>query len=362
MVHYLSDVFEFYIVTKDRDAGDHEPYPSITVGVWQKVGKANVLYASDSTWNLSGLRSIIINTNYDLVYLNSLFAHISIVYLLLRRLKLIPNKPVILAPRGETDPGAIALKSVKKRIYLGFTKLIGFYHRILWHASSALEEDAIVRIFDKALIHIAPNLSLPPKVNEYAGLREKSRGSVKLLYLSRITPKKNLVFALKCLSKIEYPITFDIYGPISDEDYWQMCQSIIGQLPAHISIKYCGSVANQSVVDTMAKYHALYLPTQGENFGHVFIEAFVAGCLVVTSDQTPWRNLQNTGIGWDIPLEDTKGFEKALRQLVEMDDDEFQSCSRAAQAFAERYLQDSTVLEMNRQLFLKVALANVGET
>ena len=48
MVAHLSSYFDFYVVTKDRDATDTESYPGVTPNRWYRVGNARVLYCSRS--------------------------------------------------------------------------------------------------------------------------------------------------------------------------------------------------------------------------------------------------------------------------------------------------------------------------
>ena len=51
----------------------------------------------------------------DLVYLNSVFSPLfTMLPLLSQRLRLIPCRPILLAPRGELAPGALAIKPLKK--------------------------------------------------------------------------------------------------------------------------------------------------------------------------------------------------------------------------------------------------------
>jgi glycosyltransferase involved in cell wall biosynthesis len=44
----------------------------------------------------------------------------------------------------------------------------------------------------------------------------------------------------------------------------------------------------------MFEYDFFVLPTIGENFGYVFLEALAAGCPLITSDRTPWTTLRKT--------------------------------------------------------------------
>jgi glycosyltransferase involved in cell wall biosynthesis len=46
----------------------------------------------------------------------------------------------------------------------------------------------------------------------------------------------------------------------------------------------------------------MVLPTYNENFGYVILEALLAGCPVILSDQPPWRDLEARQVGWTIPL------------------------------------------------------------
>ena len=140
MVEWLGDEIGFRIVTSDRDLGDAEPYRGIRLGVWQAVGKSQVLYLAPEELTLLRMRSIIRATPHDAMYLNSFFAPtFTIGPLLLRRLGAIPKRPVIIAPRGEFLPSALRLKRYKKRPYLAVVRPAGLYAGVTWHASSEAE-------------------------------------------------------------------------------------------------------------------------------------------------------------------------------------------------------------------------------
>ena len=162
VVDRLGDEFQFKIITADRDFGDEKPYPKIDVNGWNRIGKADVFYMSPTRRSLKDSRKLLCSTEYDILYLNSFFSpHFTIKPLLLRRLRLISDRPIIIAPRGEFSPGALGLKSLKKRVYLLVAKPFGLYRGVVWQASSEHEEDDIRRWFGSdARLIIAPNL--PP--------------------------------------------------------------------------------------------------------------------------------------------------------------------------------------------------------
>ena len=72
-----------------------------------------------------------------------------------------------------------------------------------------------------------------------------------------------------------------------------------------------------------SSYDVFLFPTFGENYGHVIAEALMAGCVVITSDQTPWGELNLFDSGWDIPLKDKEIFTEKLEELYKMNTNNF---------------------------------------
>ncbi len=355
MVDRVGDEFQFKIITADRDSDDTKPYPKIRIDDWNRVSKADVFYMSPQMRSLMGFKKIICSTECDAIYLNSFFSpHFTIKPLLLRRLRLIPAKPLILAPRGEFSPGALGLKSLKKRVYLWAVKAFGLYRGVVWQASSEHEEADIRRWFGKDVqVEVAPNI--PPAVHSADELppeKVKRKGCLKIIFLSRISRKKNLDGALKMLKGLNGEVQFNIYGPMEDKSYWAECQKIIGDLPGNIEVKYCGSVEHEKVGAVMREHDIFLFPTLGENFGHVILEALCAGCPILISDQTPWRALEEKGVGWDLPLSKPEMFREVLQRCVDMNNEEYVKWSERAREYGLGVTKDDGVVEQNRELFL----------
>jgi glycosyltransferase involved in cell wall biosynthesis len=87
------------------------------------------------------------------------------------------------------------------------------------------------------------------------------------------------------------------------------------------------------------------LPTLGENFGHVFVEALAAGCPLIISDRTPWLNLKQKEIGWDIPLEEPGSWRDIINLCISLDDKTYSNLSSNARNFAVHWLKTSKVEE-----------------
>lgn len=362
IVDRLHDEFDFRIVTRDRDVGDTSPYPNIKIATWQKVGNAHVYYLpEDDLTSFTRLRQHINELEYDVVYLNSYFDTTTILYLLLRRFKLVPNAPVILAPRGELSEGARSLKSHKKMFYIWFAKMLRLHFRVLWHASSAQEKVEIEAIHPNADVHVALDLSsanLRQANDQQHRENQKEPGKATIVFLSRITPKKQLHVALEMLRHVKGQMQFDIYGPIRDAAYWNRCQTIMETLPDNVSASYQGEIPHEHVVQTLSSYHLFFMPTLSENYGQVILEALVAGCPVLISDTTPWRDLETKHVGWDVDLNDQRGFINVLNNVVAMDDATFKEWSKHARHFGQNKLIDEKVVNANRRLFWSVSKAD----
>lgn len=319
MVEHLSE-FQFLIMTGDRDLGDNKPFSNIAVDSWQGCGDAKVFYSSPMHVSLFNMSKIINSAIFDVLYLNSFFDfNFSIKPLILRKLRKIRSCPVVLAPRGEFSAGALALKSYKKTLFIKLSSLLGLYRGITWQASSELEKQDIISALniDPSSIFIAKDL--PPKVSvSMCDLALKPNPICKIVFLSRISPMKNLDFALQVLGRVESTLVFDVYGPIEDKHYWQTCLDLIEKLPFNIVVNYCGAIRPDQVADVFSRYDLFFFPTRGENYGHVIAESLSVGTPVLLSDQTPWQDLASDKLGWDIPL-DLEFFAKKIDEVAGMD-------------------------------------------
>jgi len=357
MVDQLGDDFEFRIITRDRDMLDTSPYESVSVDQWNSVGKASVFYASPGRIDFSSLVRLINETHHDVLYLNSFFDYsFTILPLLARRLGKLPNHPVVLAPRGEFSPGALGigtLKKLKKKIFIAAAKCAGMYRDITWQASSEHEANDINRVFpgSKGLIHVAPDLTPVLGENQLKQTERKINEPLKILFLSRIAPKKNLEFALEVLETVSAPAEFHIYGTIEDQPYWENCKKIIEKMPSNISVQYCGVIEHEKVHGIMKSHDLFFFPTKGENFGHVIFEALAAGTPVLISDQTPWKDIEEKGVGWVRSLEEKQNFSQIIEKFLK-DEEKVRLAQRTkVRQYAVSYTKKNAILSANRELF-----------
>lgn len=354
-VERLGHEYDFRIITYDHDAGESGlRYEGISPGKWHKVGNAKVLYLDEDEVGISKLREVIGTLSPDLIYVNSFFSAFTINLLKLKRLGRFYSAPVVVAPCGELSEGALSLKRTKKTLFLKMARVTGLYANVTWKASTEAEAADIRRFYPAAEdICIAPDL--PPRAifREFdPGLKPvKEAGSVKLVFLSRFDRKKNLGWILPLLAKAAGDIELDVFGPVFDEKYFSSFLEEAKHLPPNVTVSYRGPVEFDKVPSTLARYHFFVMPTLGENFGHIFLEALSAGCPLLISDTTPWTGLESRGAGWDLPLDDREIWMGAVNRTAAMDSVEFAGMSRNARRIAEDYLSDPEIEKSTRELF-----------
>lgn len=341
-----SDVF-FKLITSDRDLGDRLPYTSVKCGSWNKVVKAEVFYAQPGLLGYKQITKILFAKNYDIVYLNSFFSpRFSFFPLLVAK---ILRQKVVLGPRGEFSEGALSLKSGKKQFFIKLYKFLRLHKGVVFQASSEYEAEDIRRVLGpKVDIKIAEDIG----AQEFAeALPSRTSKGLNVVFVSRISPMKNLLAALEMLKHVHHPVHYDIYGPIEDREYWTKCEAVIDTLSSHIQVEHKGELTPEKVVPTMSAYDLFFMPTKGENYGHVIAEALCAGLPILIADTTPWRNLQEQGIGWDLPLNNPDAFSAAIDQLAAMPADEHLKMREAVLAWAKNKFSQRDAVEANIAMF-----------
>ena len=347
MVARFKDQIDFRVITFDHD-GDGKPYTTVNINDWNEIEGTQVYYLSKDKIKISKLRKLIEKVQPDSIYLNSVFSMMSIFVLTLRKLKLIPRLKIILAPEGELSEGALELKATKKKAFTKFAKSSGLYRDLIWKATAEPEKSEIESFKGReGKIFIAPNLPARNFLKDYQQelKPKKNVGEANMVFLSRFMRKKNFKWLVDNLKNIDGKLKMDIIGPLEDEVYWNETKKSIKNLPSNIKVEYKGHIENEMVQQKLFEYHFFILPTLGENFGHVFIEALAAGCPLIISDRTPWVNLEDLGIGWDIPLEKPEVWLEKIIYCINLNEVSYKEASRKSRDFAHRWADNPVIIE-----------------
>lgn len=355
----LFEEFNFLVVTRDRDLGDDKPYDGIIANHWVRVGNASVTYLSPEANSLSNVSRLIKKTPHDILFLTSYFEPMTIKVLFNRWRNCNELCPIIVAPFGEFAWASLRQKYIKKFLFIKIARLAGLYKDVTWRVSSKYEANDLINEIgvNREVIHIAGDLPIK-NFNDDVFVSDSKLSwdaeGLKIVFLSRISREKNLDYALRVLSQVRARVNFDIYGPAENVSYWKECQELIAKLPSNIIVRYFGSVSPQQVLDVLAQYDVFFLPTGGEAYGNVIAESLSIGTPVLISTFTPWRNLQDDSLGWDIDLKEELDFVDTIENYASLSFDVRAKKRAIVRTSAEKRMLDPQILESNRQLFLKL--------
>ncbi|MHA6249255.1 glycosyltransferase [Pontibacter sp. CAU 1760] len=351
-VAHLQGAYDFWIVTRDTDYNTVKPYSDVPSDVWhQRDDSVHVYYFSAANLSYTSLKRVITQVPADFLYINGIFSkYFSLMPLFIAK-KL--QVPVVIAARGMFAPGAVNVKPNKKKVFFYLAKKFALYNAVKFHATNETELRHIQKILGKQTqVLIAANL---PKIGKhpFALPVHKQKGEIRLVSVARVSPEKNTLYALGVLrdTALSGNIVFDLYGPINDAAYWQDCLSVIEQMPDNIKVTYKGSLPSELVPQTLLNYHMLFLPTKGENFGHIILESFTVGLPVIISNQTPWKDLQDRKVGYDLPLRDPDVFANAIQQMINVEQSDYQILSQHATQFAVEFIANKENISANKALF-----------
>ena len=315
-VRYSARVF-----APDRDMGDPARLP-VTSNAWSDTKLTPTYFASvDSLAELIRMYAQVRRFKPDVVYLNSLFnLKLAILPRILVAVRYWQPVALLHAPRGELDPGALRIRSRKKRAFLGIYRALRLERGTIWHASSQAESAAIERVWgDQVQVLIRENeTSLPQAAIE----PEPHAGPLRAIFVSRLSAKKGLLTALQALQNVTSSVDFDVFGPEEDPTYVAACRRAAVDVPAQVTVRFCGLLAPQAVRETMAGYDVMIFPTAGENFGHVIAESLSASCPVATTDTTPWSDILRLGGGEVIYPSSVETWSAAIERLASLSVDE----------------------------------------
>ncbi|MBW4705895.1 glycosyltransferase family 4 protein [Micromonospora sp. RL09-050-HVF-A] len=339
------------LVTRDRDLGSSAPYPGLSGRLLRRDERSAVFYLDP--WAPRHWARLIRHVRarpVDLLYVNSIWSLFSVVAILAAALRLVRVGAVLVAPRGELSPGALAIRSAKKRLFLAVWAPLLRRLGVRWQACSWLEEQQIRATMPWAQVMVNGNESPIPA--HPAPPARPHDGPLRLVFVGRISPMKNLATALEAVAGTTRPMEFDIFGPPEDPHYWSRCQRIIAAMPGHVRVRYLGELVAADVMPTFSRYDAFLFPTLGENFGHVILESLASGCPVVCSDNTPFSELIADTGGTVVRPATAAGLSRVLDLLADRSPEERAEAKATAGQRYRRWRQrrrEPNVLEHARQ-------------
>ena len=209
--------------------------------------------------------------------------------LLAHRLK----KKIIIHPMGFYEPWSLSQKKIKKTLAWHLYQKKFLRKADIVHCASKNEELNLKKLDLKI-----KTVVLPFGINK-KDIKKKyiQKINKRCIFLSRLHKKKGLDILIKAWAELKNKHwSLDIVG-YGDQKYYKnkIKNSDIN------NIKFLKPISNTRKKNKLLdNYDFLVLPTLNENFGIVILESLSRGLPVLTTNETPWGDIQNKNAGWVI--------------------------------------------------------------
>lgn len=202
---------------------------------------------------------------------------------------------VIVSPHGMLEPWILAQNPLKKRIGLLLYQRKAIEQATCIHATAIMEAKNIEALGFTPPIHIIANGINLDDVKHI----KTEYGSRKMVFLSRIHPKKGIELLLEAWRNCNtLGWELEIAGN-GDENYIASLQVKAKDLN---NVRFVGAQYGDDKWKFLQSADVMILPTHSENFGIVVAEALAVGVPVITTKGTPWEDLELHQCGWWINL------------------------------------------------------------
>lgn len=240
-------------------------------------------------------------SNFDLLHVHALFSFPSTVAMLHARRSRVPY---LLRTIGQLSPWSLARSKARKQLMLRLVERGNINAARYLHFTTTLERDECFI----ALGQSYPSLMLPLGVRlpslPLGGWPAKK--GLRLLFLSRLHPKKQLDVLLRALALFQQasPLCdwqLDIAGS-GEPAYLASLQKLAGQLNLNHRCRWLGHVQGDAKTSLLQQADWFLLPSASENFGIAVVEALAAGTPVIISPQVAVAELiEGSGAGLVCP-------------------------------------------------------------
>jgi glycosyltransferase involved in cell wall biosynthesis len=205
---------------------------------------------------------------------------------------------------------------------------------------SEREATSLERLGLGSRIAVAPLGVEIPKIDAVA--RKSHDEPLRLLFLSRIHPKKNLPALLTAMKEVVSDgvrVDLRVVGDADpgEEQYSLSLRRLADDMALAEYITFTGIAGGEEKKREFYRAHVFVLASYEENFGISVVEAMAYGLPVIVSDQVALAHeVARSRAGLVVRCQDVKALAAAIRTLA-ADENERVDMARRARSLAQRY-------------------------
>lgn len=263
--------------------------------------------------------------------------------------------PYMMTPRGTLDAWSLEQKKFKKLIALALYQKKDLQKAACILATADMEADHIRDLGIKTPIAIIPN---GVNISEYQCRPLDSKDTVKkqILFLSRIHEKKGIEILIDAWEQLvsKYPDWNVVIAGNGEKKYIQHLKEVIKLKELVNCVEIVPPVFGDVKYKLYCESSLFVLPTYSENFGMVIAEAMSCGVPALTTNGTPWQELNENNLGWCVDL-NIENIAKAISDAIDLGQGKlFEMGQRSSKHIHDTY-QYTEVAKRNAKVYYWLA-------
>jgi glycosyltransferase involved in cell wall biosynthesis len=218
------------------------------------------------------------------------------------------NRPTVIAAHGSLDTWPLQRSSWKKQMALVAYERKNLRRASCLHALSTREYYNYREFGLRNPVAVIPNgiseewidaAANPEAFKNRFGI---GRDCKVMLFLSRITPKKGLPMLIEAAANLRAELRdwVVVIAGIDEFDHEREVRSLVERLRLADHFIFAGPLFGQDKRNAYAAADLFVLPSHSEGAPMVVLEALGAGVPVLTTNASPWEEIERAGCGWRV--------------------------------------------------------------
>lgn len=298
--------------------------------------------------NEAELEQVLLEGHYDIVHAQGIWVPI---YNKMAKILRKHGIPYVMTPRGALEPWCLEQKKWKKKLAMMLYQKKDLQKAAAILTTADMEAQHLRDLGIKTPLAVIPN---GIDVTEYQCRPVDFLSSVKkqIVFLSRIHQKKGIEILINVWGRMraDFPDWNVVIAGNGEETYIEQLKGVISSKGLSDVVEIIPPIFGEVKHKLYMESSLFVLPTYSENFGMVIAEALACGVPVVTTNGTPWQELNDEKIGWCVDLSE-ENIEKAIREALTLPAEElFAMGQKGSKHINDNYLYTS-VAKKNIELY-----------